>query len=89
VSRLSAIAGPDIDAELILMGATLWDDLGLDDIKLQMNTLGQLGRARGKHRAELIAYFEKYADLLDEDAQRRLHTNPLRILDSKNPRCRR
>ena len=77
-------AGPDIDAELILMGARLWDDLGLDDIKLQINTLGQPAE-RAVHRAELIAYFERHAELLDEDARRRLHTNPLRILDSKNP----
>lgn len=77
-------AGPDIDAELILMGARLWDDLGLDGIKLQLNSLGQL-EERAKHRAELVTYFEKYADLLDEDARRRLHSNPLRILDSKNP----
>lgn len=77
-------AGPDIDAEQILMGARLWDDLGLDGITLQLNTLGQLDE-RASHRTQLIAYFEKYADLLDEDARRRLHTNPLRILDSKNP----
>ena len=77
-------AGPDIDAELILMGARLWDDLGLDDVKLQLNSLGQ-PEERAKHRAELIAYFEKHSELLDEDARRRLHTNPLRILDSKNP----
>ena len=76
--------GPDIDAELILMGARLWDDLGLDGIKLQINTLGQPAE-RASHRAQLISYFEQYADLLDEDAKRRLHTNPLRILDSKNP----
>ncbi len=77
-------AGPDIDAEQILMGARLWDDLGLDGIKLQLNTLGQ-PEERARHRAELIAYFERHAELLDEDAQRRLHSNPLRILDSKNP----
>ena len=76
--------GPDIDAELILMGARLWDDLGLDGIKLQINTLGQPAE-RASHRAQLISYFVQYADLLDEDAKRRLHTNPLRILDSKNP----
>ena len=76
--------GPDIDAEQILMGARLWDDLGLDDIKLQLNSLGQLSE-RASHRTELITYFEKYTDLLDEEAKRRLHTNPLRILDSKNP----
>jgi len=77
-------SGPDIDAEQILMGARLWDDLGLDGIKLQINTLGQ-PEERARHRAELIAYFESHAELLDEDAKRRLHTNPLRILDSKNP----
>ena len=77
-------SGPDIDAELILMGARLWDDLGLDGIKLQLNTLGQPNE-RASHRTELITYFEKHLDLLDEEAKRRLHTNPLRILDSKNP----
>lgn len=76
--------GPDIDAELILMGARLWDDLGLDGIRLEINSLGQ-SEERAKYRASLIAYFEKYRDALDEDAMRRLYTNPLRILDSKNP----
>lgn len=77
-------AGPDIDAEMILMGARLWDDLGLDGIQLQINSLGQ-PEERARHRAELIAYFEQHADLLDDDGRRRLHSNPLRILDSKNP----
>ena len=77
-------SGPDIDAEQILMCARLWDDLGLDGVKLQLNSLGQL-EERAKYRAELVAYFEQYPDLLDEDAKRRLYTNPLRILDSKNP----
>jgi histidyl-tRNA synthetase len=76
--------GPDIDAEMILMGARLWDDLGLDGIKLQLNTLGQ-PEERARHRADLIVWFEQHHDILDEDAKRRLHTNPLRILDSKNP----
>jgi histidyl-tRNA synthetase len=76
--------GPDIDAEMILMGARLWADLGLDGIELQLNSLGQ-SEERAQHRAELIAYFEENAELLDEDAKRRLHTNPLRILDTKNP----
>ena len=80
-------AGPDIDAELILMGARLWDDLGLDGVSLQINSLGQAGE-RAKYRAELVAYFEKHAASLDEDARRRLHANPLRILDSKNPAMR-
>ena len=76
--------GPDIDAELILMGARLWDDLGLDGIRLEINSLGQ-SEERAQYRANLIAHFEKYRDALDEDARRRLYTNPLRILDSKNP----
>ncbi len=76
--------GPDVDAELILMGARLWADLGLDSIELQLNSLGQ-PEERARHRAELIAYFEARVEQLDEDAKRRLHTNPLRILDSKNP----
>ncbi len=78
------IAGPDIDAEMILMGARLWADLGLDGIELQINSLGQ-PEERAQHRAALIAYFEEHAELLDEDAKRRLYTNPLRILDTKNP----
>ncbi len=77
-------AGPDIDAEMILMGARLWADLGLDGIELQINSLGQ-AEERAQHRAALIAYFEEHAEILDEDARRRLHTNPLRILDTKNP----
>ena len=76
--------GPDIDAELIVMGARLWDDLGLDGIRLEINSLGQ-SEERAEYRASLVAYFEKYRDMLDEDATRRLYTNPLRILDSKNP----
>jgi len=78
------IAGPDIDAEMILMGARLWADLGLDGIELQLNSLGQPDE-RAQHRAALISYFEEHAELLDEDAKRRLYTNPLRILDTKNP----
>jgi len=77
-------AGPDVDAELLLMCARLWDDLGLDDIKLQLNCIGSL-EERLKHRSELVQYLQAHADALDEDARRRLHTNPLRVLDSKNP----
>ena len=77
-------AGPDIDAEMILMGARLWADLGLDGIELQLNSLGQ-AEERAQHRAALIAYFEENAELLDEDGKRRLYTNPLRVLDTKNP----
>lgn len=76
--------GPDLDAEHILMGARLWDDLGLDDIRLEINSLGQ-PEERSQHRAALIAYLEAHRDQLDEDALRRLHSNPLRILDTKNP----
>jgi len=77
-------AGPDIDAEQILMCARLWKKLGLRDVSLQLNTLGD-GDSRHRHRAKLISYFERHKDVLDEEAQRRLHSNPLRILDSKNP----
>ncbi len=77
-------AGPDIDAEQILMCARLWRKLGLRDITLQLNTLGD-SAARQRHRTKLIAYFEQHSGVLDADATRRLHSNPLRILDSKNP----
>jgi len=78
------LPGPDIDAEQIIMCARLWDDLGLEGIKLEINSLGE-AEERAKHRADLIAYLGKHVDQLDEDGKRRLHTNPLRILDSKNP----
>jgi histidyl-tRNA synthetase len=78
------LAGPDIDAEMILMGARLWGDLGLEGISLQINTLGQ-PEERARHRTDLIAYLEANREVLDADATRRLHSNPLRILDSKNP----
>ncbi|MBC7994778.1 MAG: histidine--tRNA ligase, partial [Rhizobacter sp.] len=80
-------AGPDVDAEQILMCRALWRDLGLvegRDVRLELNSLGQPDE-RHAHRAALIAHFEQHADALDEDARRRLHSNPLRILDSKNP----
>ena len=77
-------AGPDIDAEIILMGQRLWDELGLKGVRLEINSLGQAPE-RAEHRAALVTYFEKSKDQLDEDSQRRLLTNPLRILDSKNP----
>lgn len=77
-------AGPDIDAEQIMMCARLWRKLGLRDVTLQLNTLGDAA-SRHRHREKLIAYFEQHADVLDADATRRLHSNPLRILDSKNP----
>jgi histidyl-tRNA synthetase len=77
-------AGPDIDAEMILMGARLWGDLGLEGIELQINSLGQ-PEERAQHRTALISHFEANVDVLDDEAKRRLHTNPLRILDTKNP----
>jgi len=76
--------GPEVDAELILLACALWKALGLTDVRLELNSLGQPPE-RLQHRAALIAYFEQHADQLDEDAKRRLHSNPLRILDSKNP----
>lgn len=76
--------GPDMDAEHIMMTARLWKLLNLQDIALELNTLGST-EARARYRTRLISYFEQHADLLDEDARRRLHSNPLRILDTKNP----
>ena len=76
--------GPEVDAELILLAHALWQALGLKDVRLELNSLGQPPE-RKQHRAALIAYFEQHLDQLDEDAKRRLHSNPLRILDSKNP----
>ena len=77
-------AGPDVDAEIILLAVALWKELGLADVRLEINSLGQPDE-RKQHRAQLIAYFEKNASVLDEEAKRRLHSNPLRILDTKNP----
>ncbi len=77
------LAGPDIDAELLLMTARLWRELGIADaVTLQINSLGT-SESRAAHRAALIEYLEARQDQLDEDSQRRLHTNPLRVFDSK------
>lgn len=76
---------PEVDAEQIVMLARLWRALGIEDVELQINSIGDADE-RTQYRNVLIAYFEKHADLLDDDAKRRLHANPLRILDSKNPR---
>jgi len=81
------IAGPDVDAEMILIGRTLWRELGLVEgthVRLELNSLGQPEERRA-HRDALVRHFEQHASLLDEDARRRLRTNPLRILDTKNP----
>jgi histidyl-tRNA synthetase len=77
-------AGPEVDAELILLAAALWKEIGITDWRLEINSLGQPDE-RALHRTQLIAHFEEHADALDEDARRRLHSNPLRILDTKNP----
>ena len=76
--------GPDIDAEHIVMLSRLWKILGIGPVRLEINCLGQADE-RARHRAALIAHFESHVELLDDDAKRRLHTNPLRILDTKNP----
>ncbi|OWT54416.1 histidine--tRNA ligase [Achromobacter insolitus] len=77
-------AGPDVDAELIVMLARLWKLLGLTDVRLELNSLGQPSE-RAAHRAALIEHLEKHRDILDEDGQRRMYSNPLRVLDTKNP----
>lgn len=77
-------SGPDIDAEMIMMSRRLWDDLGLQNIRLELNSIGN-AEERNRHRADLIAYLEQHEDILDAEAKRRLHSNPLRILDTKNP----
>jgi histidyl-tRNA synthetase len=76
--------GPEVDAELILMAHALWKELGIGGVELQINSLGQPDE-RNLHRAALIAHFEAHADVLDPESHRRLHLNPLRLLDSKNP----
>lgn len=77
--------GPDVDAEQIVLLARLWRELGIADVELQINSIGDADE-RAQYRQALIEYFEQHSDLLDEDAKRRLNTNPLRILDTKNPR---
>jgi len=76
--------GPDVDAEHMIMGARLWKDLGLDDIRLEINSLGS-SESRARYRSRLVEYLEARDDELDADSRRRLHSNPLRVLDSKNP----
>jgi histidyl-tRNA synthetase len=80
-------AGPDVDVEMILMARALWRELGLVEgqhVRLELNSLGQ-AEERRQHREALVRHFEQHAAALDADSQRRLHSNPLRILDSKNP----
>jgi histidyl-tRNA synthetase len=83
-AEVLGFGGPEVDAELILLAHDLWKQLGLHDVRLELNSLGQPAE-RQAHRAALIAHLEKHIDVLDEEAKRRLHSNPLRILDTKNP----
>ncbi len=83
-AEVLGFGGPEVDAELILLASALFRSLGLRDIRLELNSLGQPDE-RLAHRAALIAHFEQHVALLDDEAKRRLHTNPLRILDTKNP----
>lgn len=76
--------GAELDAELILLANALWKELGLQNVRLELNSLGQ-PEERKTHRAALISYLEQHSHALDEEARRRLHSNPLRILDTKNP----
>src|SRR5690242_10105918 len=76
--------GPDVDAEHIVMCARLWRELELDSIRLEINTLGS-AEDRARYRGRLVQYLERNLDRLDEDSRRRLHSNPLRVLDSKHP----
>ncbi|WP_342607519.1 histidine--tRNA ligase [Vibrio tritonius] len=78
------IDGPDVDAELIMMTARLWRELGIaEHLRLELNSIGSL-EARGNYRTALIAFLEQHEEVLDEDAKRRMYTNPLRVLDTKN-----
>jgi histidyl-tRNA synthetase len=79
--------GPDVDAELLLMCRRLWDDLGLEGIRLEVNSLGS-AEERAAYRSALVAYLNQHEADLDADSRRRLQTNPLRVLDSKNPDMR-
>jgi histidyl-tRNA synthetase len=76
--------GPEVDAEIILLAHALWADLGLANVRLELNSLGQPDERRA-HRAALIAYLEQHQDVMDEEARRRMYSNPLRVLDTKNP----
>ncbi len=78
------IIGPEVEAELIAMTARMWQQLGIEDVRLELNTLGSPD-ARKVYREKLVTYFSAHADQLDDDSRRRLETNPLRILDTKNP----
>ncbi|KHD23914.1 histidinol dehydrogenase [Vibrio caribbeanicus] len=79
------LEGPDVDAELIMMTARLWRELGIDKhVRLELNSIGSL-EDRANYRTALIEFLEQHIDILDDDCKRRMHTNPLRVLDTKNP----
>ncbi|MEG2819117.1 MAG: histidine--tRNA ligase, partial [Comamonas sp.] len=77
-------AGPELDAEVILLADQLWKELGIDGVRLELNSLGQ-PEERKAHREALIAYFEQHTAVMDEEGKRRMYSNPLRVLDTKNP----
>ena len=83
-AEVLGFGGPEVDAELMVLAYQLLADLGLRNIRVEINSLG-IPPERQAHRAALVRYFEQHAHLLDDDAKRRLHSNPLRILDTKNP----
>ncbi|ERK13792.1 MAG: histidine--tRNA ligase [Pantoea sp.] len=84
-AEVFGLQGPDIDAELIMMTARWWKALGIaDHVQLELNSIGSL-EARANYRDALVAFLEKHKEVLDEDCKRRMYTNPLRVLDSKNP----
>ena len=83
-AEVLGLAGAEVDIELLVMARRVWQALGLDGVQLQINTIGSAEERRA-FREQLIKYFESHPEVLDDDAKRRLHTNPLRILDSKNP----
>ncbi|GEM76531.1 histidine--tRNA ligase [Vibrio sagamiensis] len=84
-AEVFGLNGPDVDAELIMMTARLWRELGIDKhVRLELNSIGSL-EARAHYRTALITFLEQHIDILDEDSKRRMNTNPLRVLDTKNP----
>ena len=83
-AEVFGLSGPDIDAEMIIMTARFWQVLGVEDVRLHLNSLGN-AESRARYREALVAYLQSHQEQLDADSQRRLYTNPLRVLDSKNP----
>ncbi len=84
-AEVFGLQGPDVDAELIMLTARLWKALGIaDHVRLELNSIGSL-EARANYRESLVAFLEQHKETLDEDSKRRMYSNPLRVLDSKNP----